>query len=275
MKRKPPNDRPTIAYSTDDIKANLTEKQLAAFGAAALAYNIIEDQIDALLSIATRIPDWLFAEVSSRIHGLGGKIAIIQAAIEHSPLKAIDAKALKEAVATFGDFKTIRDTMIHARIINATLGRGAKQRGKSLWEVLLSVEALNTFYDHIVALNKELSSGGTLLNSAITLQQTASTDPNRSQLEEALRVHEAQFRENRTHRRSLKPLPKFPDEDQLRKLANQHREAQVGILMSWFQPSTELPQPRSWLHPGVTDWWQVPPPPLPSAPGTSEKEPQK
>jgi len=81
MKRKPPKAPPTHADSTGDIKADLTQEQLAAFGAAALAYNVLEDQIDALLFIVTRIPDWLFSEVSSRIHGLDGKVAIIQEAV--------------------------------------------------------------------------------------------------------------------------------------------------------------------------------------------------
>ena len=92
MKRKSRDDALVDEHVTGDIKADLTEKQLAAFGAAALAYNVLEDQIDALLSVTTRIPNWLFAEVSSRIHGLDGKTAIIQKAIEHSGL---DEKMLK------------------------------------------------------------------------------------------------------------------------------------------------------------------------------------
>src|ERR1700721_819086 len=116
MKRKVQGDTPTDVHGTGNVKADLTEKQLVAFGAAALAYNVLEDQIDALLFVATGISDWLFAEVSSRIHGLDGKIAIIQKAIEHSDLMPSDKKKLTEAVAAFGDFKKNRDTMIHARI---------------------------------------------------------------------------------------------------------------------------------------------------------------
>jgi hypothetical protein len=271
MKRKSRDDTPKGEHSTGDIKADLTEKQLAAFGAAALAYNVLEDQIDALLFFTTRIPDWLFAEVSSRIHGLDGKTAIIQEAIKHSDLNATDTKMLTEAVATFGDFKKTRDAMIHARIINVTtaVGRGAKQRGKSPYEVLLSADALNAFYDHIVALKNELASAAALLNSSITLKLSNSDDPNRPQIEEALRVHQAQYRENRNRRRSMKPLPKFPDEDELRQVANQQREAQIAAQMGWFQPWSAPQRPQQMsaaLHAATTGVFG---PPLPA---TTEKK---
>jgi hypothetical protein len=267
MKRKPPKALPTHADSTGDIKVDLTQEQLAAFGAAALAYNVLEDQIDALLFIVTRIPDWLFSEVSSRIHGLDGKVAIIQEAVSHSGLEANDAKAVTAAVALFGEFKTIRDTMIHARLINVSIGigRGAKHRGKSPWEVLLSTPALNTFYDHIIALEKELSSAGSLLNSAITLKQIDANDPNRSRYEEALQAHTAQFRESHNRRQSLRSLPKFPDEEELRLAANRLREARVAEQMSWFQHLSQPVQHRGWLWPGVMET------PLP----LKEQEPEK
>jgi hypothetical protein len=204
MKRKPPEGTPTHVDGTGDIKADLSQEQLAAFGAATLAYNFLEDQIDALLFVVTRIPEWLFSEVSSRIHGLDGKIAIIQEAIKHSGLDEKDIKLATAAVALFGEFKTHRDAMIHARVINISIGigRAVKQRGKSPWEILLSTVALNSFYDHIVALEKELSSAGSLINSAITLKQIDAADQNRPRYEEALRVHEAQFRDNHKRRRS-------------------------------------------------------------------------
>jgi hypothetical protein len=183
MKRKlrEAKDIPVDHQSTGNIKSDLTEKQLAAFGAAVLAYNVLEDQIDTLLLVATRIPDWLFPEVSSRIHGLEGKIAIIREAIKQSGLGPNDTKTLTGTIDVFLDFKKTRDTLIHARIINASLGvgRGAKQRGKSPFEILLSASALDVFYDHILALRMELASGGSLLNSAVALKECALDDPNR------------------------------------------------------------------------------------------------
>src|SRR5215211_92995 len=112
MKRPQKKDRPKDVHSTGDIKRDLTEKQLAAIGAVTLAYNVLEDQIDALMFAVTGIPDWLFPEVSSRIHGLDGKTAIIQAAAGKAGLKPKDLQSFKDALGTFGDFKKNRDAII-------------------------------------------------------------------------------------------------------------------------------------------------------------------
>jgi hypothetical protein len=266
MRRKYDKDKLTDINSTGDIKRDLPEKQLAAYGAAALAYNILEDEIDALLYVVTNVPDWLAKEVSSRIHGLDGKTAIIQKAIEKSALDAADQKTAKEAVAEFGEFKKIRDAMIHTRIIDASIGIGLsdRTRGDKAFEVLLSQEALDTLYDHIAALEKELSSLGSLLGAANTLKNAAPDDPNRARYEEAIGVHQAQFRENHRRRRSLKPLPKFPTESELNAAVIRMRDVQTGILMGWFQPWT-MPQQRPGLNPGVaatTTGSTLPPLPL-------------
>ncbi len=42
MRRPHKKDTPRDVHSTRDIKKDLTEKQLVAFGAAALAYNILD-----------------------------------------------------------------------------------------------------------------------------------------------------------------------------------------------------------------------------------------
>ena len=218
MRRPYNKDKPTDVHSTGDVKKDLTEKQLAAFGAGCLAYNILEDEIDALLYVVTNVPDWLAKEVSSRIHGLDGKTAIIHKALAKAGLDIPDQKIAHESVNTFSDFKTIRDAMIHARVTNAAIGIGLieKKRGEKSFEVLLTEEALNTFYEHIVVLEKALSSLGSLLGGMNALKASSPTDPNRSRYEEAVRVHAAQFREHHARRQSLKPLPQFPDEYQLK-----------------------------------------------------------
>lgn len=130
-------DTPKSVHSTRDIKKDLTENQLAAFGAAALAYNILEDQIDALLHVVTNVPDWLIKEVSSRIHGLDGKAAIINKAISKTPLESKDAKMANASIGAFMEFKKNRDAMIHARIINASIGieLSEKTRGEKCFEI--------------------------------------------------------------------------------------------------------------------------------------------
>ena len=188
MRRK--QDKPAKVHSTGDIKKDLTEKQLIAFGAAALAYNILEDQIDALLGVVTNVPDWLIPEVSSRIHGLDGKVAIIHKTLERSGLDSKDAKFAGESLGAFCEFKKIRDAMIYARIINAAIGIGLseKARGDKAFEILLTEGALNGYYDHVIALEKEFSSLGPLLAGISTLMSAAPDDPKRSQYEEAFKL---------------------------------------------------------------------------------------
>jgi len=97
-------------------------------------------------------------------------------------------RELTASVALFMDFKKTRDAIIHARIINVTvgIGRGTKQRGNSSTDVLLNIEALTAFYDHVVALKDELRSGAALLESAIMLKQSNPDDPDRSQFERSI-----------------------------------------------------------------------------------------
>ena len=88
-----------------------------------------------------------------------------------------------ESIGAFMEFKKIRDAMIHARIINASIGIGLseKTRGEKSFELLLTEESLTTFYDHIVMLEKELSSLGSLLGSMNAIRASTPGDPNRSQ----------------------------------------------------------------------------------------------
>jgi hypothetical protein len=267
MRRPYNKDKPTDVHSTGDIKKDFTPKQLAAFGAACLAYNVLEDQIDALLYVVTNVPEWLIREVTTRIHGLDGKTAIIQTAIENSSLSTNNQKGAIDSIATFSYFKKIRDAMIHARIINATIGIGLsnRTRGEKAFEVLLTLEALETFYDHVVALNKELSGLGSWLASTTVLKTSAPNDPNKSRYVEACQVHETQFQEHRRRRRSLKPLPQFPDEAQLRTaVARWSQTNSAAVAEGWMQQWTEpLMRPRrtsnAVLEPG-SHWVPRPPP---------------
>ena len=92
--KRPAKDNPEQMFRTGDVKRDLTRDQLEAIGAAALAYNSLEDQIDNLLLTATRMPVWLFPEVSSRINGLEGKIQVVQAAINEAKMELSRLKRL-------------------------------------------------------------------------------------------------------------------------------------------------------------------------------------
>lgn len=252
--RRPHKDKPTSILRTGDIKRDLSQGQLAAIGAVTLAFNVLEDELDLLMLVSVGIPVPLFNEISTRIHGIDGKISIVQKALAKSDLNQSDQKAANESVAEFGGFKKIRDCVDHARILNAAVGIGisSKKRGDNAFEILLTQEALDRCYDHMVALQKELESLRSLLTTVRTLTALGdSDDPNRSKYEEAVRDCRAQFHTNRSHRRSLKPLARFPDEDQLNAAVLRYREAQTAALMGWFQPLSAPPQQRRGLHPSL------------------------
>src|SRR6266446_2177330 len=155
MRRPRAKDSKKRVASIVDVKSHLANNQLAAIGAVTLAYNAMEDSIDRMLFVVTGIPDWLFPEVGTRIHGLDGKIAIIKKAAEQLQLDAPELEWIKEALGLFAEFKQNRDAIIHSRIIEPSTGIGiSEQRRAQAFEVLLRTEPLGIFYDHIIALEK-------------------------------------------------------------------------------------------------------------------------
>ena len=63
-----------------DIKRDIPQKQLAAIGALALAYNEVEATIDKLFFASTDLPEHLQLEISTRIGGIDGTLEIIKTA---------------------------------------------------------------------------------------------------------------------------------------------------------------------------------------------------
>src|ERR1700732_4274106 len=73
--KRPAKGRSTPVHHTRDVKQDFSRDQLAAVGAVTLAFNELQSTMEAMLQVSTGIPEWLFSEVGSRIHGLDGKIA--------------------------------------------------------------------------------------------------------------------------------------------------------------------------------------------------------
>jgi len=228
---------------TRDVKQDFSKDQLAAIGAVALAFNDLQADMEALLQVVVRMPGPLFLQICSRIHGLDGKIAIINTVIDDAIIAKKEQDELKSTVGIFADFKINRDAIIHARIWNAALGIGwNSERRAQEFEVLLEANALNIFYDHIVWLQKAFSLIGNLLGSVLSLNALALGDQNRPSFEEEIRDRWAQFQAHRSRRRSLKPMPKFPTEDELLAAENQRLANEIAAQPDSYQP---------WLIPRV------------------------
>ena len=99
---------------------------------------------------------------------------------------------------------------------------------------LFSDDSLNIFYDHLIALEKELSSAAMLLKAASTLKSLASDDPKSELYEEGKRVCSFQFRGYGTRRQTLPPIRYFPSELELREVKRSWQQAQEAEIMAWL-----------------------------------------
>jgi hypothetical protein len=235
-RRRHHRDIRKYAHPRGKMKQELTIRQLAAIGAIALACNELELAVDTMLLAVIGQPHSALLEVSSgRINNMGDKIATIKEGVAHIGLNQDDQKQIKEALDIFIRFTVYRDAINHARIMNL-LGRvrlDPKSRGTKS-ATLFSDDALNSFYDHLIALEKELSSAAMLIKGTSTLKSLAADDPKKGLYEEGKRVCSLQFRGYGTRRQTLPPIPYFPSESELREVKVNWQQAQQAEIMAWL-----------------------------------------
>jgi hypothetical protein len=150
------------------MEKELTKCQSAAIGAVALAYNEVEVALDALLSAVVRLPHDGSSSISREV-----KIASITKAIASAGLEVEDQKQIEQALASFRDFTAYRDAINHVRLINL-MSRGNSNLNfwKDKYVTAASDKALNIFYDHLIALEKGLSSAAMLVQAISVLKST-------------------------------------------------------------------------------------------------------
>lgn len=230
------------AHPKGTMIRQLTKHQLAAIGAVALACNELEVAIDILLFEVIGLPHPAFPDVSCIIN-TEDKIATIDRGVAHLGLEPEYQKQIKEALDTFREFTVSRDAINHARIIN---GLNLKSRRTTFSSVFID-DALNTFYDHLVALEKEISSAAVLIKGTFTLTSLAPDNSKRGFYEEVKRVCSLQFRGYGSRRHSLPPMPHFPSESELREVKIRWQQAQQVEMMAWLSVGVD---PKSLLVSG-------------------------
>jgi hypothetical protein len=242
MKRQPRHrDVRKYAHPPGKMIRQLTIRQLAAIGAVALAYNELEVAIDILLFevIGLRHPAPL--DISCIIN-MEDKIAAINKGVAHLGLEPEYKKQIKEALDTFREFTGSRDAINHARIINGFDVKACTTAFPSVF----TEDAINTFYDHLMALEKEISSAAVLIKGAFTLKSLAPDDSKKGFYEEVKRVCSFQFRGYSSRRRSLPPMPHFPSESELRDVIMRWQEGQQVEMMAWLSVGVEPKSLREW-----------------------------
>jgi hypothetical protein len=156
--KRPATKRPT--NRSGNIRNDLTPEQLASIGAVAILYNEVELFLDIMVGGTLSIDsNELRASLTSRINGTDGKIEIMKAAAANlgapEPLRVALAEAL--GLDGFGQLKAYRDVIIHARVLDSSVGIGisAPKRGK-FSEILLTTAALDGVYERLELLRLEL-----------------------------------------------------------------------------------------------------------------------
>jgi hypothetical protein len=215
-----------------DIKKDLSQNQLAGIGAAALAYNEVEVEIDRLFFLATGLSKELQLEVSTRLGGIDGKTAIIIKGVKRFGLDQQEQKQLEEILGdhgVFGTLKSYRDAVIHARLINAPIGIGARvDRRAKIFDVLLSQDALDALYTHLISLRDELNAAANALGLIMAYDLLAADDPRKLSAGGQRAKLLARFRARQPARAALPPIPEFPSEQQL-----------LEALRRWHQEVTD------------------------------------
>jgi len=194
------------------------KNSLRAIGRVAMAFNEVENHLFLVFSEATGLNGQLLIDIFSRINGVDGVIAIINAGARNLGLNESESSALGITLGegVFKKLKKCRDSVIHAISHNALAGIGLQRERQGRFnETLMTEEALGRLYRHLMALRAELSDVITL---AFIHQHFASLpdgDPNKALAETDRSDCSAQFLAHRNLRQALPPLPEFPEESEL------------------------------------------------------------
>lgn len=229
MKRPIAHSTIKSPFGTGDIKQDFSQSHFAEIGAMAFAYNELEGNIDLLFAIACNLSPAMSLEVTSRINGMDGKVAVIRFASAIYEMSPEDANLLKDALDSFSQFKIYRDAIIHSQIRHAPLGIGiAHERKGKTSEVLISEAAVKILYDHMIALSKEIEVAHVLLLLYRVVQEKKEEKSSRAAI---IREFHLQFLDHHKKRQSLPPIPRFPEESELREAEARWIEARRDALM--------------------------------------------
>lgn len=204
------------AKRTGIIRIDLTEKQLIGIGLVAITYNEAEILIDVLLSSLLGTSPKMSLELTSRINGIDGKIELIKLGVKdlESPASFLSllTKSLgKEGNNGFSELKKYRDGIIHARILDASLGIGLTpgKRG-TIYDILLTSPALEAVAERLSIMRHEL-----IEISNIIMKLRALVGQPKLLREQEIQQLIPLYQQHQKNRLSLAPLPEFPSESEV------------------------------------------------------------
>lgn len=205
-------------YQKFDFLTEVDGDRLQLIGAITLAWNWIEGALDATLAMSLELVSEMWLEVTSRINGIDGKIALVRRTLtlEHGLPQFAESDELvaRKTLNAIESYKRYRDGLIHARMVHpdAIISQTSQRKGISD-EILMTSEALKALYDHLAALAEEVDVFVRVI--FVRLDMGGRLKARDEQLtEEHLLWCLALLHEAQTKRESLPPLPEFPDEPQ-------------------------------------------------------------
>lgn len=218
MKR--PSAIQSLGFPAGSIRDVFTRSQLAEVGAVVLAWNHLELYLDQAIGMGLSFPELIQHEITGRIHGVDGKIAIMHLMISSYCLVFSNSirKRVESTMSAVGECKTYRDAVAHARAVHGKVGpivETSGARGK-MFDLLFTPEALALLARRIEAVSDEVSDLSMLCNyktaimSFHEVNRDGSHDKDIRSLEEDFQRHAGQFRRHQKRRLSLPQLPAFP-----------------------------------------------------------------
>jgi hypothetical protein len=201
-----------------DIKKDLSLKHLASIGAIALAYNALESQLDSLFQVAAGLSSLMGTEVSTRMP-TDSKIELIKRGAEFLQVDKKDRDVLADMLGEdgFKKLKQFRDAVIHCNVINTSVAIGLIiERKAKISEVLLTEDALDALYDHLVQFKFELQCATSVLLFADELKKRTGDDPERESYVRGKPQNSARLQCHHNRIRALPPFPEFPGESEFR-----------------------------------------------------------
>jgi hypothetical protein len=231
-RRRKHRDVRKYAHPKAKMKKELTVRQLAAIGAVALAYNELDMAVDALLCAFFGAP----RSIGGSIANSEAKIATINKAVVDFRLEEHDRKQIAEALNSFWKFTLYHSAITHLRIIKLIGDESISPQISQASKLAnpFTDNALNIFYDHVIALEKELSSAAMLIQATSTLRSLPLDDPKTALYEEGERFCRFQFRGYGTRRQTLPPIPYLPSETDLSEVKDRWQKVQNEEMMAWL-----------------------------------------
>ena len=234
MKRRAPADlklRP--ARFESDPKKAYTAKQLAEIGAITLKWNQIEGSIDFIGAyiLFVKTPIWLQVATDKAL-STKTKLSLLKECLKRATL--LDEKAKSCAYDCFAQVeqcRAYRNAIIHHHIYDHEKGIGSYvDESRSPYQILVSLEALQTLYGILCALLDELHEIDLLFRMETDAQRPGRFNEKKMQFQpfsdEKLREtiipdHTKRILALQKSRKELQKLPKFPDAELIGSMTQQ------------------------------------------------------